>query len=230
MSGNSFLFSYTDLLAVKVANYCYAKKWKLANISLFIIVLGIISPFPIVLGLYFPSIVLRILPPVLLLLFMLMDFALSKLEILHEKQSPINILIPGQIFFFVVFWYEIVLCEVMRIYLGFYFLRVYNIFALGCALAGFLIVFGYLKLKSKPLSLMVFVAEIEKLREEVEKEIPLNYITLTLKFLKRDLIVLIILFTSILNLYLVYFLITLVPIGILGFILYTLILLKISEK
>ena len=42
---------------------------------------------------------------------MLMDFSLGKLEAMHEKQSPLTILMPGQTFFFVLFWYEIVLCE-----------------------------------------------------------------------------------------------------------------------
>ena len=118
----------------------------------------------------------------------------------------------------------------MRIYLGIYFLRIYNIIALGCALAGFLVVFGYLKLQNRPLSLNVFITEVEGLRDRIEKEMPLNYITITLKLLKRDLIVLVILLLSVVNMYLAYFLITLIPVGILGFIIYTLILLRVTAK
>ena len=52
----SLLFSFSESLASRIAQYCFEKKWNLSRVSLFIVLLGVLSPFPLVLELYFPSV------------------------------------------------------------------------------------------------------------------------------------------------------------------------------
>ncbi len=219
-------FSFTQSYALKFANYLKNKKVALNKFSYLVIGTGVLAPLPLVIGLFGLESYFRVLAGLLLCLFVFLDYSLFHLEVISEKRSPLTILMPGQISFFVLFWFEIILCEVVRSHLGFKFLLYYNVFALGCAMVGFFLVYGYLKLNEKPLSITVFNRELEKLADEAERQLHINYMGLFLGLVKRDLIALVILISSFLNIYLVYLLMTLAPMVILGVIIYSMILLK----
>ena len=231
MSNRSFFFPLSDKLAEALANQFYRKKLGLNKLSTVIFILGLFSPLFLIFYHYFDYALLRLFAPLFICFYVILDYSNHKLESLYHQRSYLSILIPFPPTILIFLWYEIVLCEVIYYSSSeIIFLRYYNVFAICCAISSVLIIFGYLKLNREPLNIHRFTEQLELLGRENEKEVPLNYITLSFKVLKQDLFACILLITSLFNLYLLYFLITITSIGFFGFTVYTLFLLKLLKK
>jgi hypothetical protein len=230
MSSRSCFFSLTDKLARSIADKLLERKWNFKSLGYIIFILGFISPLPLVIYVYYPDSYLRIISPVLLSFYVILDYTFCRLEVQTRQRSALNAFIPFPVPIFIFLWYEIFLCEVIYQSAGILFFRYYNIFAVCCAVAGLLLIFGYLKLRHEPLNIHRFTERLEQIGLENEKDAPLNYITLSFKVMKQDLFACVLLVLSFFNLYVLYFIVTLASIGFLGFTVYSLILMRVLLK
>jgi hypothetical protein len=230
MSDQPYFFPITGKLIHLLTAWIQDKKWDTNKISYLNLLLGFISPLPLLFHIHFPNSMLMIFSPVFFCLYVIFDYTISSLEVETHRRSSLNTVLPIPVAVLVFLWYEVVLLEVTYAYAELAFFRYLNVFILCCAVAALLLIYGYLKLQKQPLNVHRFAELLEQFGRENEKEAPLNYITLTFKVLKRDLFALILLILSLLNLYLLYSAAALASIGFFGFTVYTLLLMKLMDK
>ncbi|MBF0432406.1 MAG: hypothetical protein HQK83_14065, partial [Fibrobacteria bacterium] len=179
MTDGSCFFKIIDDFAQKIAESWHFKKRSFKKFSYFYLFLGFCSPIPLLFHNTDSGAVFSIIAPILLCLVVLMDFSITKMEAIYHQKSPIQAYLPFPVVILIFFWYVALFCEVVYFRSGIIFFRYYNVIALVCYVAAFLMIYGYLKLKGRPLNLHRFTEELEKFGEENEKDAPLNYITLT---------------------------------------------------
>jgi len=226
MSNRSFFFPQIDKLSQYIAQLFYEKKFSLNKVGVFLLIAGFLAPFPLL----FVDSWFRFISPVIMLLFVVLDYSLSYLEAKLHQRHILNSLISFPIAVLVFLWYELILCEVVYNIADLWIIRYFNLFSISCAVSGLLIIYGYLKLNDQPMSIYRFAEQLIDFGRKNEKEIPFNYIILTFKILKEDLLVIVLLILSLFNIYLLYFAITFTSIGFLIFTIYTLFLMKLVNE
>jgi hypothetical protein len=225
-----FFFPFSEQIVSFTSKFLIGRNWKFSQVDIIIFIIGLAAPLPLLFHNLLPNIYLTMLSPVLLMLYVLLDYALPVLETHYGKRSRCQAIIPipAAMLFFI--WYEIMVCEVTYARAQIAFLRYYNLAAVFCLIACALLVYGYLKIKGHSLNIREFAGLLERFKEENEKQAPLNFITLGFKVLKKDFIVVAVLVASFFNIYFLYILLTVSSIALLGFTVYILLLMEIFSR
>ena len=214
MTHSSYFFQATLHFAEGIAQWQHKRGWSLSRTGLFTGLLGLLSPAPLL----------------LFCLYVLQDTALNHLETLYGKKSPYNRIVPFPPVTLFFIWFELVFFEVMYRIMGVSLVRYINVFALCCIITSLFLIYGYLKINRLPLNIHRLVERLENLGDANEKDAPLNYITLTFKILKKDLLAIALIALGVINVYLLYLFVALGSIFILGFTLYSLFMLNVLSR
>ncbi len=220
MTHTSSFFKSFEKLADGLAQKVYAKSIRLNPFCLFTIILGFLSPFFLWISPWKP------LSFIFLLLYVLLDTTINYLEKREQKKNSYTHLIPFPPVVLGFLWFIFIFYEYERSVLG-NGLMIPNILSLACITISLLLIYGYLKMNQLPLNIHRFVDSLEDVGEKNERELPLNYLTLTFKIFKKDMIALGIILLGFINSHFLYAALCLGTLFLLFFTIYSLFILKV---